>query len=119
VILVAFGTAARFAGEAIDRLRAEGMSIGLFRPITLSPYPTEALLAAAQGRRLVLCFELNAGQMVDDVRSTLYGAAPLRWFGGEGKSLVGFGTAWSVDDVYERIREIVAEEIGIPEGVAR
>lgn len=112
VLLVAYGTAARFAKTAIDVLRQEGLSIGFFRPITLSPFPERQLLAAASGKKLVVCFELNAGQMVDDVRSTLYGAAPFRWFGGEGKSLVGFGTTWSVTDVQNELRQIVTEELG-------
>ncbi|MEX2237386.1 MAG: 3-methyl-2-oxobutanoate dehydrogenase subunit beta [Dehalococcoidia bacterium] len=111
VMLVAYGTAARFAKIAIERLRLEdGLKIGFFRPITLSPYPSAQLAAAARGRRLVLCYELNAGQMIDDVRSAIYGEAPIRWFGGEGKSQVGFGTAWSVEDIMGSIRELVAAE---------
>lgn len=107
ILLVGFGTAARFAKVAIAELREQGMKIGYFRPITLSPYPSQQLRRAAEGRKLVLCFELNAGQMVDDVKSAILGTAPIEWFGGEGKSQVGFGTAWSVNDIKESILELV------------
>lgn len=114
ILLVAYGTAARFARTAISKLREEGYRIGFLRPISLFPFPEEPLLRAAQGKKLVVCFELNAGQMVDDVRSVLYGAAPFKWFGGEGKSLVGFGTAWSVTDVEKELRQIVQDSVRVP-----
>lgn len=70
--VVAFGTAARIAKGALKRVRREGMKVGLFRPITLWPFPGEALLEAARnGVEEFLVFELNAGQMVEDVKLTL------------------------------------------------
>ena len=77
VVVVAFGTAARYAKYAISELRAEGARIGYFRPITLNPFPTEAIANVAKGRRAVICFELNQGAMIHDVRSAVFGAAPV------------------------------------------
>ena len=74
LIVVAFGSIARIARSAIRQLRAEGHKIGLFRPITLFPFPDEALRALAPGRRF-LVMEQNTGQMVEDVRLSLFGQA--------------------------------------------
>ncbi len=67
IIVVAYGTAARIAESAIDELRDQGLAIGLFRPITLWPYPTEALRELADKVNKIAVFELSLGQMVEDV----------------------------------------------------
>ena len=67
VVVVSFGTASVFVEYAVERLRAEGLSIGYFRPVTLWPFPYDALAAVAAEARSILVFELNAGQMIDDV----------------------------------------------------
>jgi 2-oxoglutarate ferredoxin oxidoreductase subunit alpha len=72
--VVAFGTAARIAKGAIKRSRKEGLAVGLFRPITLWPYPAQALRSLVdRGIKEFLVFELNAGQMVEDVKLSLEG----------------------------------------------
>jgi len=68
VVVVAYGIAARVARTAIERARAGGMRAGLFRPISLWPFPSTALAAVASRARAVLVLELSAGQMVEDVR---------------------------------------------------
>jgi 2-oxoglutarate ferredoxin oxidoreductase subunit alpha len=68
VVVVAYGIAARVARTAIERARAGGMRAGLFRPISLWPFPSAALATAASRARAVLVLELSAGQMVEDVR---------------------------------------------------
>jgi 2-oxoglutarate ferredoxin oxidoreductase subunit alpha len=68
VVIVAYGTAARVARTAIDRARAAGLRAGLFRPITLWPFPSRELATVAARARAVLVLELSAGQMVEDVR---------------------------------------------------
>ena len=73
--------AARVARTAVERARAEGMAAGLFRPITLWPFPSEALRVAARGARAVLVVELSAGQLVEDVRLALDGAVPVLFHG--------------------------------------
>jgi 2-oxoglutarate ferredoxin oxidoreductase subunit alpha len=77
VLLVAYGTAARVARTAVDRAREQGLRAGLFRPITLWPFPVEALRAAASEARAVLVVELSAGQMMEDVRLALGGTVPV------------------------------------------
>ena len=66
LVLVAYGISSRIARTAADVLRAEGINIGVFRPITLSPFPAEALCAILNGRQ-TLVVELSAGQFRDDV----------------------------------------------------
>ncbi len=80
-VIVAFGSAARIAQKAIELARAEGIRVGLFRPITLWPFPTEQLKAIASGKRGVLVAEINAGQMVEDVRLAINGEVPVEYFG--------------------------------------
>lgn len=70
VLLVAYGVSSRVARTAAEELRRAGVKAGLFRPVTLNPFPREALAAAAKGRR-ILCVELDAGQFADDVRLQL------------------------------------------------
>ena len=67
MVVVAYGTAARIAESAIEEVRSEGLSVGLFRPITLWPYPKEPLRKLAQKGRKIAVFELSLGQMVEDV----------------------------------------------------
>lgn len=66
-VVVSFGTAGKFVEYVVDELRAENVDIGYFRPVTLWPFPREALERATSSARRILVFELNAGQMVDDV----------------------------------------------------
>jgi len=80
-IIVAFGSAARLTQKAIEMAREEGIKVGLLRPITLWPFPTKQIAAAAQGKKGVLVVEINAGQMVQDVRLAINGALPVEQFG--------------------------------------
>ena len=70
VLVVAFGISSRVARTAVDELRGEGLKAGLFRPITLNPFPRGLLADAAKGRKIV-AVELDAGQFADDVRLNL------------------------------------------------
>ena len=80
-IIVAFGSAARLAQKAIETARAEGIKVGLFRPITLWPFPKKEIKAMAEGKKGMLVAEINAGQMVDDVRLAVNGAVKVEYFG--------------------------------------
>jgi 2-oxoglutarate/2-oxoacid ferredoxin oxidoreductase subunit alpha len=73
VLVVAIGISARAAKRAVAAARARGIAAGLFRPITLWPFPADALRAAAAGARAVLVPELNAGQLVLEVERVLRG----------------------------------------------
>jgi 2-oxoglutarate ferredoxin oxidoreductase subunit alpha len=77
MVVVAFGLAARIAKGAIKRLRRDGMKVGLARPVTLWPFPSEHLLKLADRVREFFVFEMNTGQMVEDVRLALSGKASV------------------------------------------
>ena len=84
MIVVAYGTAARIARGAIKRLRQENLKVGLIRPITLWPYPRKAIQEAAKSVGEFFVFEMNAGQMVEDVRLALEGAGRVHFYGRPG-----------------------------------
>ena len=79
--IVAFGSAARIAEKAVELARQEGIKVGLFRPITLWPFPTKEIAALADGKKGLLVAEINAGQMVQDVRLAVNGSVPVEQFG--------------------------------------
>ena len=80
-IIVSFGSAARISEKAIENARAEGIKVGLFRPITVWPFPEKEIAAMAKGKKGVLVAEINAGQMVEDVRLAINGEVPVEHFG--------------------------------------
>ena len=80
-IIVAFGSAARLAQKAIEIARQEGIKVGLFRPITLWPFPKKEIDEIGRGKKGILVAEINAGQMVDDVRLAINGKEPVEYFG--------------------------------------
>ena len=82
--VVAYGVAARVARTAIGRARDAGLAAGLFRPISLWPFPSAALAEAASRLRAVLVVELSAGQMVEDARLAIEGRAPVFFHGRTG-----------------------------------
>lgn len=81
LVLVAFGTAARVAKTAVQHLRREGMPVGLFRPITLWPFPEEALRQIADNCHALLVVEMNAGQMLHDVQRIVGRHIPVEFLG--------------------------------------
>ena len=80
-IIVAFGSAARVSEKAIEIAHEEGLSLGLFRPITLWPFPEKEIKALGENKKGILVVEINAGQMVEDVRLAVNGALPVEHFG--------------------------------------
>jgi len=80
-VIVAFGSAARIAEKSVELARQEGIKVGLFRPITLWPFPEKEIAAMAKGKKGILVAEINAGQMVQDVRLSVNGAVPVEHFG--------------------------------------
>jgi len=83
-VIVAYGTAARIAKGAIKRLRDQGIKVGLFRPITLWPFPELKLRALSSKIKNFLVFEMSTGQMLDDVRLALQGYADIEFHGRPG-----------------------------------
>jgi len=80
-LIVAFGSIARICAKAKEMAAEKGIKIGIVRPITLWPFPSEAVRKAAEGKKGVLCVELNAGQMIEDVRLAVHDSLPVEHFG--------------------------------------
>lgn len=98
-VIVAFGSSARICSATVEMARAEGYKVGLLRPITVYPYPYKALEALAKrGVKGFLSAELNAGQMVEDVKLAVNGAAPVEHYGRQG------GMIFSPDEVLEALK---------------
>ncbi len=109
VVVVAFGSPARYVRAAVSRLRARGERVGFVRPITLVPFPSAAIAAAADRARRVAVYENNQGQMIDDVRLAVLGRAPVAFIGGLSLDSSGFVIApdLDVDVLCERIEKVV------------
>ena len=80
-IIVSFGSAARIGEKAVELAREQGIKAGLFRPITLWPFPSKQIAEVAKGKKGILVSEINAGQMIQDVRLAVNGALPVEHFG--------------------------------------
>ncbi|MDR1720368.1 MAG: 3-methyl-2-oxobutanoate dehydrogenase subunit VorB [Dysgonamonadaceae bacterium] len=80
-LIVAFGSAARICQKTVELARAEGIKVGLFRPITLWPFPSVALKKYAEKIKGILTVELNAGQMVEDIKLSVECKVPVHFFG--------------------------------------
>jgi len=102
VLIVAFGICARVGRTAVDNLREKGLPAGLFRPITLWPFPAEALRKAARRAQTVLVVEMSTGQMVEDVRLAMNGAVPVEYYGRVG------GSVPSVEELLAQIEQHAA-----------
>jgi 2-oxoglutarate ferredoxin oxidoreductase subunit alpha len=102
VLIVAYGTVARIARTSIDAVREKGLKVGLFRPVTLYPYPADALRAAARRAKRVLVAELSTGQMVEDVRAVVAGERPVEFFGRCG------GMVMSAEELAEQTEKLAA-----------
>ena len=106
VLITAYGTPARIALTALETLRAQGIKAGLFRPITLWPYPEKALhdLVGEEHIKVILDVELSStGQMIDDVRLACEGRKPIRYLGHAG------GVMPTVEEICEKAIEALKE----------
>jgi 2-oxoglutarate ferredoxin oxidoreductase subunit alpha len=90
VVLTGYGIVGRIAKSAVDMLRAEGIKAGMIRPITLYPFPSDTYtkVAGQKNVKKVITFELNMGQMVEDVRLAVNGAKPVEFYGRCGGNLM-------------------------------
>jgi 2-oxoglutarate ferredoxin oxidoreductase subunit alpha len=84
LVVVAFGIAARIAKGAIKTVRASGQKVGLLRPITLWPFPNEAIRELVKTVKYYLVFEMNMGQMIEDVQLALEGKGEVSFYGRPG-----------------------------------
>ena len=104
-LLVAYGLAARIAHRAVELARAEGIRAGLLRPITLFPFPTKPIMLLANQVRGILVVEMNAGQMVEDVRLSVEGRTPVSFYGRMG------GIIPSPDEVIHALKTMMNKDI--------
>lgn len=100
IVIVAYGIAARIARGAIEKTRGLGIKVGLIRPITLWPFPSEQISKAAEKMPIFLVVEMSCGQMVEDVRLAVAGKAPVVFWGRPG------GGIPTVEQVLEQIRQL-------------
>ncbi len=98
-IIVAFGISARISQKAVELAREEGIKAGLLRPITLYPFPTERIKSYTDKVKGFISIEMNAGQMVEDVRLAVNGKVPVEYYGRMG------GIVPSPDEVVKAIKE--------------
>ena len=110
-VIVAFGSPARFVKYAVQQLRAAGHRIGYVRPITLWPFPYDAVRAAAEQARAIGSFEISSGQLIDDVRIGAAGLAPVTFLGGVSTDHSGFGVGRLLD-----VEEVTARVLALHEG---
>ena len=105
ILVVAYGLMARICHRAVEIARSRGMKVGLLRPMTLWPYPYKPLESLAARLKSVLVVELNAGQMVEDVRLGINGKVPVEFFGRMG------GMIPSPDDVVQRLFAMTTHDV--------
>ena len=84
MLVVAFGTAARIAKGAIKRVRDQGLKVGLIRPISLWPFPFKVIKELSERAKHFIVFEMNMGQMMEDVKLALEGAGEVHFYGRPG-----------------------------------
>lgn len=99
LLITAFGSVARIAKAAVKKARENGMKVGLFRPITLWPFPTKELNEISKGKKLVLDIEMNMGQMVEDVKIAVNGEAKVDFYGRPA------GYYFTPEEIYEQIEK--------------
>jgi 2-oxoisovalerate ferredoxin oxidoreductase alpha subunit len=102
ILLVGYGIVSRVLRSAVERARAEGLRIGLFRPITLWPFPSETLAKAASRAQRVLVVELSNGQMLEDVRLAVNGKVPVDFYGRVG------GNVPSVEEIQGQLSKMMS-----------
>jgi 2-oxoglutarate ferredoxin oxidoreductase subunit alpha len=99
-LLVAYGSVARTCKTVIKEARAQGLQVGLFRPISLWPFPYEHLEKVAEGKRAILTVEMSAGQMIEDVRLAVHDRIPIEFYGRMG------GVMPLPDEILEALRGV-------------
>ncbi len=106
LLVVSYGTMARICQTAIDELAAEGLSVGLFRPITLFPFPEAEIHEQATRKNIkkVLTIEMSTAQMNDDVEKAVKGKRPVHFYGRTG------GIVPSVEEIKEQVYKLVAQK---------
>jgi len=97
LLLVGYGIVSRVLRSVVEQARAEGLRVGLFRPITLWPFPSKPLVEMASRCRLVEVVEMSTGQMVEDVKLAINGRVPVEFYGRTG------GNVPSAEEVHTQL----------------
>lgn len=105
IVVIGYGTAGRVALSAVRAARAEGIPVGLFRPISLSPYPFAQIEALAERTKTLLVVEMNAGQMLDDVMRAAKGRIPVEFYGRMG------GVMPFPDEIIDEIKRVANDPL--------
>ena len=101
IVITAYGTTARIAKAAIKTARAEGLKVGLIRPITLYPFPTQIISETAKKVKSIICVEMSMGQMIDDVKIAVNGVCPVSFCGRTG------GIIPTPSEILDEIRRMI------------
>jgi 2-oxoglutarate ferredoxin oxidoreductase subunit alpha len=113
IVIVAFGTAGRVASTAVRAARQAGIKVGLFRPITLMPFPDKRLGEIAQTAKTILVVEMNTGMMLDDVKLAVNGRIPIEFYGRLG------GVTPFPEEIMEEVQRIAENPPAMSNGNVR
>lgn len=102
LLLVAYGSTARICKSVVDAAREEGLKVGLFRPISLFPYPSRQIRAHADAGKRFLVVEMSTGQMVEDVRLAVEGTAEVGFYGRCS------GIVPTVEEIFEKVKSVLS-----------
>lgn len=108
IAIIAFGTAGRVSSTSVRQAREEGIKVGLFRPVTLAPFPKEQVTELSKRVKRILVVEMNTGMMLDDVNQYVQGRVPVEFYGRLG------GVTPFPDEIYDEIIRL-SKNIDAPE----
>jgi len=100
IVVVAYGSTARIVKSAVVKARSQGVKVGLFRPITLWPFPIQEINDAVKNCSNILCVEMSTGQMVDDIKLAINCSKPVHFYGRTG------GVVPTPMEVFDKIIEL-------------
>jgi 2-oxoglutarate ferredoxin oxidoreductase subunit alpha len=103
IVVIGFGTAGRVALSAVRAAREQGIKVGLFRPVTVAPYPYGRVAELAVQAKTLLVVEMNSGQMLEDVRLAVNGCTPIEFYGRLG------GVVPFPDEILDEIQRVARE----------
>jgi 2-oxoglutarate/2-oxoacid ferredoxin oxidoreductase subunit alpha len=113
IIVIGFGTAGRVALSAVRAAREKGIKVGLFRPVTVAPYPYARVAELAAQAKTLLVVEMNAGQMLEDVRLAVNGRTPIEFYGRLG------GVVPFPDEILAEIQRVARETPAVVDDPAK
>ena len=107
IVVVGFGTAGRVALSAVRQARQKGIKVGLLRPITVSPFPVEAIEQLVRRVNGFLVTEMNSGQMLEDVRLAVKGRVPVEFYGRMG------GVVPFTEEILHEVERIASSKLSV------